>query len=866
MYEESKEIFARSNCRGAALVEMAIVFPVLLLLTFLLIEMFSYYSTSGLAEAAAERALSMAQTSVSLMDEEIGDSGEPKYLERKKEIEAAATAYLHDLAGSTGGSGLETFSVRLVLPEAQPGESMSEALRREPIVALAEGNLKTFGTYAARYIGLADVPISGKSAGMFELPDSSAFPKLVDCAGNTLDTVSQLYISDASPENCPCNGMPNRVWNGSACVCRSGLVERNGECVCPIKGQTKTPSGSGYTCACPDCPSGAEKWNNNGVCDCRCEADKTANPDGTCVNCDAGLLNCEGDQYALLDPCECRCPDGALGTPCECPGDMIVAGSQCICENACGSNEEPFFNSDEGKCDCRCKDGYSDVDGQCVRCVEDNFECTGDQYFSSSACACLCPGIDSDADPCECPGEKVLQGTVCKCPACDDPNTVSDLSIDCNCLCDESKGFLPGTSPCECPGNEEVIGGECKCQPCTGTGETLDGTSACSCICDASKGFVDEGGSCGCEGDKVEVGGVCECPPCGTNAGSTWNAETQLCECSCNAGFIDPDSDGNCDECTVENLECTGDQYVGSNCSCVCPAGSVDAGDGSCECPDGMEPSADGKSCVCSEDEPCPVGSTRDPNTCGCNCDGALYQPGPADPVNGCECYPGLSPLGDGSYCGCSNSCPEGAAPFPGEIDGSRCQCVCGLDISFGPGGPTVSENEFVNGGGTPVPAGGSCACDNADKEPDGNGNCVCADDCPFGSTQNPSDCSCECDNPAKDFVDGACVCESFTGPADSVSIDGTSCNAPHVEDLSSCECVCGDVLECEILKVGSFWDVNTCSCVCPAEFGGGTDDRPPIDLGDGTLHCPTGECDGSSDCKILNRPGGPIFIPERGE
>ena len=529
------------------------------------------------------------------------------------------------------------------------------------------------------------------------------------------------------PNDCPANQIWSYTLNG--CVCDPAVVV---DCPFGFDDQTCVCRAIPIVCIPRDC--GINGWQDESTCCCICDI-------GYHFNDSLPLgPRCVKDFCVQEGPCQvgyvfnadfCQC------VPSVCP----LAPVECA----------PNF-LDTQLCRCYCPPGkYFDTDVNCCVCIPKECPDGFIQDFNSPTCGCIpevCPLLDDPRPPrnitsrpgwyggrkhggcaswkrhsykrypqkcrkefsfpCE-PGF-VYNEYTCRCQkdnvCCERPclleNSVFDQRV-CQCQCRDRTCdggiFNAATCQCECPPRQVAIDGICFCANNTVYNPL---TNDCECIAiNCTAPLTQNPLTCGCGCDltcipphvlsPIEGVCACTCPVTLEQLGACVNSggiyDPTNCQCICPLNSVFNEDTGACEPC-VQNILCPPGTHFDFNISCGCVpnfcAGIV--------CPPGLQLNQVTCGCVAPCTNICPVGTTRDNQTCFC-----VPTPDPClglvcpDPLvlnaTSCTCIdacPGVSrvcPLGfafNETSCSCAVACGGATCPIsgiPGVYDYTICAC-----------------------------------------------------------------------------------------------------------------------------------------------------------------------------------------------
>ncbi|MBQ9243782.1 MAG: hypothetical protein IJ165_11280 [Proteobacteria bacterium] len=283
----------------------------------------------------------------------------------------------------------------------------------------------------------------------------------------------------------PC--VPPFVWSEEAnkCDCPKGTTENiNHECVCNTKlGFITDPDTKECVCnaekgwfsdgngGCKTDCKGESKWNDElQTCECTSKREAWSVEENACVcdtekgwitGQDAGTCYCNQDGHWIftegIGSCQCLSPRKNYTGNCACnaedgwievdethkPSDGNTPERNCMCDESKGliaSQKKCICNAEKGftgeGIDCKCADGKTNVDGQCVCDTPNGYKDNG-----NGACVCSDNKVSKDGK-CVCDEQKGLteQNGACVC------NTKLGMTAPAGegepCGCDEANGFI----------------------------------------------------------------------------------------------------------------------------------------------------------------------------------------------------------------------------------------------------------------------------------------------------------------------------------------------------------------------------------------------------------------------------------------
>ena len=650
-------------------------------------------------------------------------------------------------------------------------------------------------------------------------------------------------------------------------------------CICQLECNNNAPFiGDFCACECGDCLNGG---TSDDSCTCTCpEPYAIGVTDGRCSVCDrgddGGAAYCNNRGLVPTDAtvntdCSCECDDCSNGGTndefcvCTCPFPFVT-GSDGNCGVCDAGVDEDVLCNNRGTINpdcstCTCVDYWeSSVDGECLECGLEPFDCLHNSTLDSNNCSCICDpnqGWSGDLcnvtipDPdnyCENNGVFYFDEQRCICPdqwnGLDCSLCPSDAESDCE------NGFLfssSSTCRCLCEGNWE--GEDCDFCPVftCDNGATRD-TLACACAC------VDnhEGENCGqciptdC-GGRGEAPGLTD-PDCSCICENFWENDeaNDIYDCSvcpdedptgepfCNdRGSLDDD----CLNCVCVDGTCAngGTPVANLSCACTCPEpwdnddttgdctvclrtdeycndrGELQPDCETCVCPDCSNNGTNDEFCVCSCPAPWESDSTSDCTVCTRTNEYCSFRGELLPDCETCVCPECSNGGTNDEFCACS--CPP---PFDA---GNSTDCIICL-----------RTDEYCNDGRGVL----QLDCE----------TCVCPD-CANNGT-NDEFCACSCPAPwESDNTTDCTVCprtDVYCNDRGVLQPDCETCVCPDCSNGNNTElCVC--ICEDPWVRDGE-GRCTVCPVSCPA----------PDELLDEEncecLTCPT-VCDDFNDCTI---------------
>lgn len=411
--------------------------------------------------------------------------------------------------------------------------------------------------------------------------------------GECISTCPHGYYQDAKTLKCvKCSDVNCASCNASGCqVCEDGFYLNNlGVCV--------KDCGDGYrenpvTKTCEEC----------GTPQCKeC-------PVSTCTEClTPFVLTLEGE-------CKSTCPEGSYKSA---DGKTCIAcsvGCKECTATECTECIAPL-KLFEGVCVAKCKDGYTEVQGECKPCEGENcikcevnnpgtcIECDTGFYLLAGACVADCPhGTFPNKETGKCEECKKV------CEACENADSCTQ--------CPEGFVFHLGDCISNCPEgffrNNKNVCEECTENNCKICKPTSEGDTCVECqdpyILDLNNKCVTE-----CPKGTKLVGLQCEtCPPgcdeCNqdecTRCKKSYYLQHGHCDYNCEDGFVGNCDTNICDECHPSCKTCTGSK---SDTCLECNLGYVFQGDKcvlEANCAEGFYPNSIVGECVKCKQENC---------------------------------------------------------------------------------------------------------------------------------------------------------------------------------------------------------------------------------------------------------------------
>ncbi|EKX34804.1 hypothetical protein GUITHDRAFT_118978 [Guillardia theta CCMP2712] len=484
-------------------------------------------------------------------------------------------------------------------------------------------------------------------------------------------------------------------------VVYTGLITGDGSDRCVLRSDLVL--GSYYICnqlcfllPSAECTGPAEYLASYGTLTCSC-IDGYRRVDGECVpemaECPEGYSTIAINETHII----CKCPDNTSTYYREQPCTASFTIQQ-PCPRALVSGPG-FFNLDQ----CKCRDGYVEVEGDCVPCPEDTYQignqcvqCSSDQIAPNASTFCRCKlGFESLGEGCTaCPIGFFRQLTtelLCsRCPELTTTLQTQSVSID-QCVCNPGYSLAPTSTSSvprctACPAGTYQNGTNGPCITCPYNSFSFPASSsvfACACF----KGFLNSMSECTeCAASYYFDGAACsECPTGSTSVAQSKGVESCLCDRGYSGTF-----GSNCVQCSPGAYK----DFVGSDDCTACPPLSRSLVHGAkdvsqCFCVEGHEGTGGD---VCS---PCrlgfykPVVAAERCLPCPSNSNTSTTG---ATSISACACYPGFLPrLGAaslicdpcevGKYGESCQSCPANSDTLDrGTRDITGCLCNPGYE------------------------------------------------------------------------------------------------------------------------------------------------------------------------------------------
>lgn len=674
--------------------------------------------------------------------------------------------------------------------------------------------------------------------------------------------------STPTPTSVKCPG--RQTWNGSACVCPSGLVKCGPDCChstvpptdptysiccdqacCPYPNDCVgeemccprlpdvaclTPSGACCTTLCEETPGGAVCCPTSQFCAGGTTSDDLCCSGDTPIKCDCGT----NANACIADTDAACCHDSDCDTPP--PGSTACAIGTCrnhICQYTdCNTSTEVCCPDNTGKHACRVGDecclSNQDCADTCEACV--NFVCVDDP--NTFPC-----GPTSDPDKYCCPETNYslcCGATQYECCGLDSATGITrECDADGKCCESGTPYFCAGNSTCcsaEC-----VVFGEAEycCDPAAGR------------ICPGAASFV-----CCPNGQECSDAGDC-CPAGSVACGDECCPVDSVC-----CPVVGPvPTDGACcasiDQCNTAG-ECCPADTVACGADCCDSETEVCCADGqggySCEA---------GPYCGCDNDEQC--ANLTDPTACQVGwCDMGACKTKAASENTVCHAA-GTSAICDPAvYCnGSDQSCPTPPLPPVGTSCGDCMECdgdgacvstgtVCGEECCAAPS-PYCCTDHCV--AGDECCADGDCtgAPDLCHTAACTDGTCVYTDTCAGECCAGTGNC---CLAGTHCGSNGDCVPDCIPtgnscGSTDTCCDGGVCCNGTCATTYTYCGDVCYPGQLCCPEDAHCVYNADCCpdgdKSPCCRETGGVLTCKP----GEGNCHCEV-----NSDCDVVkNKP-----------
>ncbi|EAS05890.2 zinc finger lsd1 subclass family protein (macronuclear) [Tetrahymena thermophila SB210] len=342
----------------------------------------------------------------------------------------------------------------------------------------------------------------------------------------------KTFLVDSSNTKCICR--PNSFLQDNKCICNSGFLELNGECL--------------------QCPQNCE------IC-------------ASLTNC----LTCSSSYYLNVDKsCVSQCPDTFIG-------DSV--NRQCLCrQNSTLTNDK-----------CTCNTGFFDFKGLCQPCTSNCDQCTSQDVctlcssnhflFIDSTCVSSCPQTfleDSSNRKCVCQPNSFLQNNKCICNSGFVEQNGECLQCPTNCeICPSQTSCLICSSPYYLNIDKNCVS-QCR--------DTFIGDSVNrQCVCRQNSTLAND--KCTCNKGFFDFNGVCQ--PCTSNC-DLCTSQSVCILCSLNYFlFIDSTCVSLCPQTFLENFSqkkcvCRPNSFLQDN-KCICNSGFVELNGECLQCPQNCE-------------------------------------------------------------------------------------------------------------------------------------------------------------------------------------------------------------------------------------------------------------------------------------
>jgi hypothetical protein len=517
------------------------------------------------------------------------------------------------------------------------------------------------------------------------------------CAANSTSFVASAFCS------CLVNYIPFPAPppDESHPVVYTGLVLSDGSDRCDLR--TDLVLGSYWVChqlcflvPTAECTGPEEYLASYGTLTCTC-IDGYRRVDGVCVpeitNCPEGYMPLVINETHIV----CKCPENTSTYYREQACTMTLTIQQ-PCPRALVSGPG-FFNLDQ----CKCRDGYIEVEGDCIPCPEDTYQtgnqclqCNSDQIAPNASTFCRCkPGFESLGGGCSaCPIGFFRQFTtdlLCtRCPEFTTTLQTQSVSID-QCVCNPGYSLSPTSTPASprctaCPEGTYQNGTNGPCVTCPYNSFSLPASSsvfACACF----KGFLNSLQECTqCAASFYFDGAACSlCPVGSMSLAQSEGIESCLCDrgyggtfgtdcVQCSPGrYKDSVGSEDCEECPPFSRSLVHGAKDVSQCFCV--EGYEGTGGDVCSlCRLGFYKSvvAAEKCSPCPSNSNTPMTGATSISACTCN-PGFLPRPGVASLI--CD------PCEVGKYGASCQSCPANTDTLDrGTQDITGCLCGPGYE------------------------------------------------------------------------------------------------------------------------------------------------------------------------------------------
>ncbi|MBQ4471687.1 MAG: hypothetical protein II942_00350, partial [Alphaproteobacteria bacterium] len=781
----------KQNERGRSILETLGVLAILVLLTWLGIQVFSYVYTNVVTNALEKEV--MTHASVRLHEVQKSWDRGADVLEVKGpydfpiRVENGTEGTLKDVfwvsLNIVNSSIRQAICNRLLggVEQLQKSNSNLAYVTVDDKVleeCLAEPETVTY------YFGKPGVSVPG---GIIihtdDCPNPRICPSGAICEGNIISCLAGFVRSgDPCDTRCTKDG---RCASNIDCFGGRHCSPITRTCVCPYP--RISWSEEKRQCVCP----GNTTWDENTKkCICTKEEDCLGN-----MVCEAEECTCKSNMVWSEEQQQCICPDGL---------QWDEDAGECLCTKNADCPGDMVCNLDTKKCDCCCGKVWDEQKKECV--------CPNGEKWDGVTCVKKC---SKNAD---CPNGMVCpKSGNCACPV----GQFWDEEVQ-KCVCPEGQLWSSTTGQCVC------VRDHC-CQPCTEWSEEQSSCVSVDCgdtpiIWVYPWGYVPvcKDGYCP-DGTPCQEGGVCSnhCP-----SGKVWCQRKLKCvECEKNSDCVNKDGKL-CD--TVANI-CVNCRYDadcknGKICRQTDPA---DVTSKTCVCPGKTEWSETRQCCVCSSNDDCPEGQICNENnicvpdkpcTTTADCDTGEV----CDEENGVcvECLED-NDCTDGKVCNSQHMC---VCPGKTTWDEIKQCCSCTENSDCLDGQVCNSDHICVCPGKTVWdPSKNCCSCTADEDCLEGqvcNSDHICV--CPGKTVWNPSKNCCTCtaddDCPAGQICNEENKCETpIPCNDDSVCPDGMIC----IEGMCKIPKPCADNNDC---PKGQICDKNRNICVgnpCPNDANG---------------------------------------------
>ena len=266
-------------------------------------------------------------------------------------------------------------------------------------------------------------------------------------------------------------------------------------------------------------------------------------------SCATSTVKADGGPWdrTIYTCCKDRCDQDTCASDAFSEETRLCCKKTGCCSNeiyvpemrACVCDENAHWIGEGGQC--RCMDGYVEIEGACVRHLAETCDPVKEVY-------------DAATNTCQCKASAHWEGRAGKCTCA--PRYV-EIAHRCVASvkgrCDSEKEvYEASTNTCRCKASAHRIGnaGDCICAPgyveiaaqcvesveglCDPQKEVYD-ASTNTCMCDETRHFVGEAERCACETGYVPIGGKCDMrATCGEHQAYVEASNT----CQCEVGFV----------------------------------------------------------------------------------------------------------------------------------------------------------------------------------------------------------------------------------------------------------------------------------------------------------------------------------------